>query len=145
MIIKVEVRGAKRISRDFRERARELDGVTLAALADAAKMGQEAIARKAPKSSGRLAASIAVENKGRGKVRIFPKGTHYYAGVQERGGTHYGKRGRPMAWRGGGGWIFAKRVRIPASPYFYSGFESVQGRVFARIEKDIDNWLARSA
>lgn len=145
----VKVRGADdtarwmtRVSKRLKEKRQEI-------LLQSAELIREEIARRAPKRSGRLAASISTEKSGKG-VRIFPKRTHYYAPTVEFGGVHTAKGPRPggrlrerglMGWKERGRWIVAKRVRIGARPFFYPGFESVKTDFYRKVEHEIDKLI----
>lgn len=143
MIFHVRTRGGKEIARDLRRAARETDDEVSGSLMRAAKLATDEISRRARHRSGKLASSITAEPKGKAAVRIYPKGTHYYAGTQEFGGVHTPKRSRFMVWGGGGALIFAKRVRIPARPFFYPGWEAAKGDVLRQVEEDLMNWIRR--
>lgn len=142
-MIQISVMGGERVRRDLNGLSRtasQLDRVLL----KAGEIIRTEIAGRAPRKTGALASSITATLQGRNRVVVFPRGTQYYAGTTEFGGSHRPRRGRRfMAWREGGTWIFAQRVRISRRPYFYPGYEAAKGDAFELVEREIGDWLRR--
>lgn len=140
-MIRLRVEGGREVRAQLASVSRAADIRFTLALLEAGRVIKGSISSRAPRRSGRLAASIAAESVGRDKVVVFPKGTHYYAGTVEFGGVHRPRRRKYMAWPEGYVWVFARRVRIGRHPYFHPGYEAAKDEALKRIDKEIDDWL----
>lgn len=92
--------------------------------------------KKAPYDTGLLRKSLAMHiTSTYGKVGSNQK----YAKIQEFGWVIRPKKKKLLAWKAkGGGWAFARQVRIKAQPYLIPAFESVTKKLWNIIITEIN-------
>lgn len=106
------------------ERAVQPPQITDAALA-AAKVYQAGARARAPKRSGRLAASI--ETRTVGGYSAQARTDLIYAQITEFGGVHRPHSAKVLRFDPGGGAVFRPRSYNPAQPYWIPTFDQDTG------------------
>lgn len=100
---------------------------------------QDGARRRAPKKSGRLAASIEARTTGSHSAETSTD--LVYAQITEFGGVHRPVNARVLAFDPGGGLVFRRFSVNPAQPYFLPTFEqdtdAAAEAVFDVIDRNI--------
>ena len=95
--------------------------------------------------TGKLENSIMVEDKG-DDAAIYVTVNRIYARIQERGGTIVPKKaGGFLVWRDpdSGKLIFARKVTIPARPYFEPAIKDNTGEIVRAMETESEKEIRK--
>lgn len=109
------------------------------AVAAAAEVFRDGAARRAPRRSGRLAASIGVRVVGGYTAQA--RTDLVYAQITEFGGGRGARDAEVLAFNPGGGLVFRRRSYTPAQPYWIPTFEQDQGRAVEAFADAVDGHI----
>lgn len=109
------------------------------AVVEAAGVFRDGARRRAPRRSGRLAASIEVERLGTHSAAA--RTDLVYAQIHEFGGTIRPVNGRYLKFNGSGGPKFLRALRIQPSPYWLPTYEQDSPRAVEAAGEVIDRHI----